>query len=264
MPPGALEVARRHDPLTAAGAPERDAGSVNDSSQQPARPPVLRASLTSPAAPARQQPIKVNNALTSARSLDCLSQAVYYEARGESREGQEAVATVVMNRVHKPGFPKTVCGVVFQGAQGSGCQFSFACDGAAHRPKEMTAWRKAQGIAAKALGGFVLAQVGGATHFHVVGLNADWGGGFVRVAQIGAHSFYRLTAHGAPAVYAHASEVADKPAFTEAKASTLAAPEGSSLMMAAAVAPAPGAAQKPTAPAPAADKPVETAGKAAS
>src|SRR5581483_156027 len=88
------------------------------------------------------------------------------------------------------------------------------------------------------------------THFHVASLGAAWGESFVRVAQIGAHTFYRLTGRHEPAVhdavYAHASAVADKPAYTEAKASPAAVPEGSSLMLAAAVAPAPGAAQRPS------------------
>jgi spore germination cell wall hydrolase CwlJ-like protein len=259
MAPGALAVARRHDPLTSAGVPERDrqnaqiaANMVNvASTPQPSaavRQPLVRASLSHPAAAAPHQA----GALSNARALDCLSQAVYYEARGESAEGQEAVAQVVLNRTRHAGFPKTVCGVVYQGAQAQGCQFSFACDGSVRGPKEMTAWRRAQAIAARALGGFVMAEVGDATHFHVVGLPTAWGEGLVRVAQIGAHSFYRLTGRPDPSaratVYARASEVvADKPVFTEAKASLPPAPEGSSLMLAAAVAPAPGAAQKPSA-----------------
>ena len=54
--------------------------------------------------------------LTQARDLECLTQAVYFEARGETPAGQAAVAQVVMNRVKSPAFPKSVCGVVFQGA----------------------------------------------------------------------------------------------------------------------------------------------------
>ena len=279
MAPGALAIARQHDPFTAAGAPERDrentmlaARLVADAPVQPApgaRMPLLRTSLNTPAVPARNGGLRLDNALSGARALDCLSSAVYYEARGESREGQEAVAQVVMNRVRRPGFPKTVCGVVYQGAQVQSCQFSFACDGSTRGPKEMTAWRRAQAIAARALGGFVLAQVGDATHFHVSALGSVWGEGLVRVAQIGAHSFYRLTgrqdpgAHATPALYAHASELVDKPVYAEAKAGPPPAPEGSSLILAAAVAPAPGAAQKPE-PAPAAasapaEKPAATA-----
>src|SRR4051812_14116005 len=65
------------------------------------------------------------------RSLECLTQAIYYEARSESDAGQRAVAQVVLNRVRHPAYPDSVCGVVYQGsARATGCQFTFTCDGA--------------------------------------------------------------------------------------------------------------------------------------
>jgi spore germination cell wall hydrolase CwlJ-like protein len=120
------------------------------------------------------------------RDLDCLTSAVYYEARGEGVRGQEAVAQVILNRVRHPAFPKSVCAVVYQG-----CQFSFTCNGAMRRGHEGAAWNEARKIASRALGGFVLAGVGNATHFHTTGVSPAWGG-MVRVAQIGAHVFYRF------------------------------------------------------------------------
>ena len=123
------------------------------------------------------------------RDLGCLTDAVYYEARGEPVAGQEAVAQVVLNRTRKPGFPKSVCGVVFQRA-GRACQFSFACDGSITARRDAAAWSRAQRVATRALGGYQLAEVGGATHFHVAGLRVDWGGGLLQVARIGAHVFY--------------------------------------------------------------------------
>jgi len=65
------------------------------------------------------------------RSLDCLAQAVYYEARSEGENGERAVAQVVLNRVRHPAWPNSVCGVVYQGPMraGGGCQFTFTCDG---------------------------------------------------------------------------------------------------------------------------------------
>src|SRR3546814_18161788 len=82
-----------------------------------------------------------------ARALTCLADAVYYEAASESDAGQRAVAQVVLNRVRHPAFPATVCGVVFQGSErASGCQFSFACDGAMARTPSGEAWRKALSI----------------------------------------------------------------------------------------------------------------------
>ena len=55
------------------------------------------------------------------KQLDCLAEALYFEARGESVKGQFAVADVILNRVESPLFPKTVCGVVQQG-EGSGVE----------------------------------------------------------------------------------------------------------------------------------------------
>ena len=164
------------------------------------RPPVLRTSFSTP--PALQAPprLKPGHSPAGSSALDCLTQAVYYEARGESAEGQQAVAQVVLNRLRRPGFPKTVCGVVFQGVQDGACQFSFACDGAMRAPKEAIAWRRAQDVAAHALDGFELAEIGDATNFHVASLGAIWGDGLVRVAQIGAHTFYRLTGRPDPAM----------------------------------------------------------------
>ena len=132
---------------------------------------------------------------STARDLDCLTQAVYFEARGETPRGQAAVATVVLNRVRKVGFPKTVCGVVFQGAATHGCQFSFACDGSMHHGLEADAWDRARGIAARALSGVVLAEVGSATHFHTTAVSPEWGPQMMRVAQVGLHVFYRFNPH---------------------------------------------------------------------
>ena len=166
---GALRLARAHDGLAIASA-QRDVG-----------PTLGRA------------------ALNSTRDLDCLTQAVYFEARGESSRGQAAVAQVVLNRVRHPAFPKTVCGVVFQGAATHGCQFSFACDGSTGRQRERDAWDRARTVAGRALSGVVLADVGQATHFHTTGVSPLWGPQMLRVAQVGLHIFYRVNPH-APAL----------------------------------------------------------------
>ena len=133
---------------------------------------------------------------TRARELDCLAQAVYFEARGESPRGQQAVATVIMNRVKNPSFPKTVCGVVYQGsAHHNGCQFSFACDGLAEHVVEANAWDRARKVAARVLSGAVLRDIGSATHFHTTGVDPDWGSRMLLVAQVGLHVFYRFNPH---------------------------------------------------------------------
>ncbi|MCA6286688.1 MAG: cell wall hydrolase [Phenylobacterium sp.] len=137
--------------------------------------------------------MKRSPAQTFARELNCLTQAVYFEARGESPAGQAAVAQVVLNRVRKAGFPKSVCGVVFQGsARGAGCQFSFACDGSMRQAREARSWSQARHIAARALAGAVMTAVGDATHFHTVHVSPDWSRDLREVTQVGLHIFYRI------------------------------------------------------------------------
>jgi len=140
---------------------------------------LLKASFAGPAAAPFQ-------AARSDRDLECLTDAVYYEARGEGRAGQAAVAQVVLNRVRHPAFPKSICGVVFQG-----CQFSFACNGAMRARHETGAWNRAQRVAAEALSGAVAANVGNATHFHTVNVAPNWPN-LMRVGQVGLHVFYRF------------------------------------------------------------------------
>ncbi len=125
--------------------------------------------------------------------LECLTGAVYYEARGESPQGQHAVAQVVMNRVKHPAYPKSVCAVVYQGAGRSGCQFSFACDGSTRRGREAKAWARARKVAARVLAGGTVANIGYATHFHTTAVSPFWAPQMLRVAQVGAHVFYKFS-----------------------------------------------------------------------
>ncbi|MCM8731069.1 cell wall hydrolase [Hephaestia sp. GCM10023244] len=127
------------------------------------------------------------------RALDCLTQAVYYEARSESLEGQQAVAQVVLNRVRNPAFPNSVCGTVYEGSSRStGCQFTFTCDGSLAARREPGAWESARAVAQAALSGFVYAPVGSATFYHTNAVNPGWAARVTSVGTIGAHIFYRL------------------------------------------------------------------------
>jgi hypothetical protein len=151
----------------------------------------------SPAAPARASgaaepfvPSRDSDAF--ARALECLTQAVYYEARSESEDGQRAVAQVVLNRVRHPAFPNSVCGVVFQGSERvTGCQFSFTCDGSIGAWVEPYAWERARRIAAAALRGNVYRPVGLATNYHTTAISPYWAPSLVPQVVVGAHIFYR-------------------------------------------------------------------------
>lgn len=125
------------------------------------------------------------------RAISCLATAAWYEA-GNDVSGERAVMQVVLNRLRHPSFPKSVCGVVFQGSERTtGCQFSFTCDGSMSRrfphPK---AWRQARMLAEEALDGAVDPDVRQATHFHADYVSPWWASKLVRISQIGAHIFY--------------------------------------------------------------------------
>ena len=130
----------------------------------------------------------------SAKDLNCLAQAIYFEARGESYRGQVAVGQVVMNRLAHPLYPKTICGVVFQDAgHRDACQFSFACDGIPETITEPGPWKQAEEIAKKiASGELYLPEVGNATHYHATYVYPDWAPRLKRVTKIGMHVFYKF------------------------------------------------------------------------
>jgi spore germination cell wall hydrolase CwlJ-like protein len=120
----------------------------------------------------------------------CLSQAVYFEARGESIKGQFAVAEVVLNRVDSGQFAGSVCGVVNQRGGGA-CQFSYVCDGRADRMADPQARDIAERIAYVMLNGAPRTLTEGATYFHTNGVRPGWSRRFERTAAIGDHLFYR-------------------------------------------------------------------------
>ncbi|MBB3955835.1 cell wall hydrolase [Novosphingobium sediminicola] len=135
------------------------------------------------------------NAVDRERALSCLTAAVYYEAASEPDDGQRAVAQVVLNRMAHPAYPKSVCGVVFQGSErATGCQFTFTCDGALMRKPSRYFWSRAETVARAALAGYVYAPVGLATHYHTFAVHPYWADSLNFIGQIGAHRFYRM--HG--------------------------------------------------------------------
>ncbi len=130
----------------------------------------------------------------------CLARAIYFEARSEPRDGQIAVANVIMNRKNNRYYPSTVCGVVNQGAKRrNSCQFSFACDGIPDIPRNNKSWRSSKAIASSVLKGKLRdKRMRRVTHYHADYANPKWAKQLVRVATIGRHIFYvapRLAAY---------------------------------------------------------------------
>jgi spore germination cell wall hydrolase CwlJ-like protein len=129
-----------------------------------------------------------------AKAEECLTQAIYFESATEPVEGMQAVAQTVLNRMRHPGYPKSVCGVVYQGSmRTTGCQFSFTCDGSLARTPNPVLWERARSVAQRALGGFVLKSVGTATHYHADYVAPYWAPTLYKITKIGRHIFYRWT-----------------------------------------------------------------------
>ena len=176
---------------------------------------------TSPG-PAARAFLSSGSWLDRARAEQCLTMAIYYEAATEPDDGQRAVAQVVLNRVAHPSFPKTVCGVVFQGSERStGCQFTFACDGSLIRKPVPYWWARARRVAEEALAGAVYAPVGLATHYHTLDVHPAWDNAMQRVITIGAHEFFRLPGPAGERAAFHIAYLGGEPmAAPHAKTST--------------------------------------------
>jgi spore germination cell wall hydrolase CwlJ-like protein len=156
--------------------------------------------------PAAKPFVFKGDASSRTQALECLANAVYYEAGSQDADGQRAVAQVVLNRVRHPAFPASVCGVVYQGStRPTGCQFTFTCDGSMYRTPSAEGWKRAYGIAQAALAGAVYAPVGYATHYHANYVVPYWASTLAKNAVVGAHIFYRwMGGWGQPAAFGKA------------------------------------------------------------
>lgn len=133
------------------------------------------------------------------QEIECLARNVYWEARHDAIDSQRAVAAVTLNRVAAPGFPKSVCAVVDQGARRGKrqagrtvCQFSWRCDPRAHRrPDDAAAWTTALVVAADAIFAVHRDPTGGALFFHARYVRPDWARGRDFVGDIGGNLYYR-------------------------------------------------------------------------
>ena len=131
------------------------------------------------------------NAASLKQEQDCLALALYWEARGEGRDGMVAVGWTILNRVDSKDFPGTPCGVVRQGGEKPPCQFSFWCDGRSDRPREQHSWNRAQAISAELLLKPPPDPTDGSVFFHTTSVRPPWMRKQTRTVQIGSHVFYR-------------------------------------------------------------------------
>jgi len=125
--------------------------------------------------------------------VQCLAEAVYYEARSETLSGQRAVAEVVLNRVKSKHFPNNICGVVYEGsARKTGCQFSFTCDGSMDIKPRGKAWDRSFDVAEYVMSGGHTPMTSYATHYHTTQVSPKWSGTMRMSRRVGSHVFYRF------------------------------------------------------------------------
>ena len=137
--------------------------------------------------------------LSKANDLDCLVEAIYYEARSENLISKIAVANVILQRVKDKRYPSTICKVVHQGKKINGrmirnrCQFSYYCDGKEERIKDYTSLLEVLDVASLVLEGVLLERTQGATHYHAYYVKPRWAikkKRFKNLGRVGAHIFY--------------------------------------------------------------------------
>ena len=122
----------------------------------------------------------------------CLAEALYFEARGETIKGQFAVAEVILNRVQSERFPNTPCGVIRQGTgRKYQCQFTYTCDGRKEVIAEKQAYERVAKVARLAMDGAAESLTDGATYYHTTAVRPSWARRFTQTTKIGVHLFYR-------------------------------------------------------------------------
>ncbi|MCY4542427.1 MAG: cell wall hydrolase [Rhodobacteraceae bacterium] len=138
-----------------------------------------------------RKPAFAPNGLADREERACLAQAVYFEARGEPREGRIAVAQVILNRVRSKRFPNTICGVVFEGMnQQHKCQFSYACDGAPELIANEDLYSQIAKLMDRVVRGEVTSLVGDAEFYHNTQVRPEWAKELALSRKIGRHYFY--------------------------------------------------------------------------
>nr|WP_232222866.1 cell wall hydrolase [Sulfitobacter guttiformis] len=123
--------------------------------------------------------------------FQCLAEALYFEARGETVKGQFAVAEVIRNRVKSSRFPNSYCGVINQGTgKKHQCQFSYTCDGKPEVVAEPAAFARVAKVARATIDGQSPDITNGATFYHTTAVRPSWSRKFTNTARFGVHLFY--------------------------------------------------------------------------
>ncbi len=164
-------------------------------------PQLIRTLATTPRAPGTKAVeyseswLAAQPEATGGDDWKCLTEALYFEARGETARGLFAVAEVIMNRVDSAAFPDSVCGVIHQGTgRRFQCQFTYTCDGRKEVISEPAAWARVGKVARAMLDGAPRDLTRGATYYHTSAVRPSWSRRFTRTASIGVHYFYRAPA----------------------------------------------------------------------
>ncbi len=123
--------------------------------------------------------------------FQCLAEALYFEARGETIKGQFAVAEVIRNRVKSSRFPNSYCSVINQGTgKKHQCQFSYTCDGNPEVVAEPAAYARVAKVARATIDGNSPDITDGATFYHTTAVRPSWSRKFTNTARFGVHLFY--------------------------------------------------------------------------
>ena len=133
------------------------------------------------------------------KEIGCLARNVYYESRGESLQGQMAVALVTLNRAESPMFPNTICGVVNErkkvAKRGVVCQFSWRCESHTNPKKHIKQSHESYQAAITAILDYdSLTQTlvtADTLFFHAAHVRPFWRKVKQRLARIDNHIFYR-------------------------------------------------------------------------
>jgi spore germination cell wall hydrolase CwlJ-like protein len=161
--------------------------------QQPVKPPVTSRGRGLPEVRYDRDFLRALPRAKGGSEWSCLTEALYFEARGETVRGIFAVAEVILNRVESGRYPNTVCGVVNQGTgKLYQCQFTYTCDGLKETITEPAAYDMVGKVARLMLDGKPRRLTDGATHYHTKSVTPRWSNAFPRTTTIGYHHFYRM------------------------------------------------------------------------